>query len=161
MERFVLKDPLKQNKTTKEIAGYVNENGCFICDTYAPNNKGYYYITRVVNGVKTGGIAVHRYVYETYNGKIDEGLVVRHKCDNPSCINPDHLELGTHQDNMDDMVKRGRSTKGEKSASCKLSDEQVEEIKRLLESGMKQVDIAKMYNVSDVTIYYIKVGVRK
>ena len=48
----------------------------------------------------------------TYNGEITDGLVVRHTCDNRICVNPEHLEVGTHQDNMDDMVRRNRQAKG-------------------------------------------------
>lgn len=53
----------------------------------------------------------NRYVYEWVNGKIPDGHVVRHKCDNPLCLNPDHLELGTPADNVRDMDERGRRYK--------------------------------------------------
>lgn len=160
MERFKLKDPLKQRSTTKDIEGYVDANGCFICDSYAKTSRGYYHITRIVDGVKKGGIAIHRYAYEVYNDcKIPEGLVVRHKCDNSTCVNPDHLELGTHQDNSNDMVERKRSASGERNPHSKLTNKQAEEIKVLLSKNqMTQTQIAKIYNVSCATITHIKKG---
>ena len=50
----------------------------------------------------------HRISWETFREKIPKGKCVLHHCDNPKCINPNHLYIGTHQDNMDDMVQRGR-----------------------------------------------------
>lgn len=51
---------------------------------------------------------VHRLMFERYVGSIPDGMVIRHKCDNPPCCNPDHLEVGTQADNLADMVSRGR-----------------------------------------------------
>ncbi len=53
-------------------------------------------------------VSAHRYSYEMYVGPIPDGMVVRHKCDTPSCVNPDHLEIGSQAENIGDAVRRGR-----------------------------------------------------
>jgi hypothetical protein len=74
---------------------------------------------------------VHRLMYEHMNGPIPEGMLVRHRCDNPICVNPAHLEVGTHLDNMRDMRVRGRavSRPGESHLNAKFTQEQVEFIR--------------------------------
>lgn len=88
------------------------------------------------------------------------GKVVRHTCDNPSCINPDHLVLGTQADNMRDKVERGRtsSTAGERSVQAKLTTEQVlaireEYVPRCRTHGGRA--LARKYGVSQTLIRHI------
>ena len=103
----------------------------------------------------------HRVSWEISNNKkIPKGMIVLHSCDNPSCINPAHLSLGTHQDNADDMCKKGRShkPKGEKNNNSKLKNEDVVDICKLLNNSVKKSDIAKKYSVSDSVIRNIEIG---
>ena len=78
-----------------------------------------------VNGKKW---RAHRLAYTEAKGPIPLGMLVRHMCHNPACVNPDHLELGTNQDNMHDMVKAGRSCRGESVNTAKITEEQAREI---------------------------------
>jgi hypothetical protein len=111
------------------------------------SSKGY---GRYTVGGKT--IYAHRIAWELTHGSIPKGLFVCHHCDNRKCINPNHMFLGTNQDNVDDMVNKGRNfiPKGEKQGSAKLTEEQVMEIRRLyttLECTSREI-LGKLYNVS-------------
>lgn len=84
----------------------------------------------IYGGIKDKGTmhAAHRVSYELYRETIPHGLYVLHKCDNPKCVNPDHLFLGTAQDNMDDMIKKGRQRYKPRS---KVTAEEVLKIRKL------------------------------
>ncbi len=89
----------------------------------------------------------HRFAYEHFVGPIPEGLLVLHKCDNPACVNPAHLFLGTSQDNMDDRNQKGRNTRGESHPKAKLNREDAIEIRRLYTDEFATVsDIGRQYN---------------
>lgn len=103
-------------------------------------------------------VAVHRLSYELHKGPIPEGLLVRHKCHNSKCVNPNHLETGTQKDNMEDAVEAGRNTYGDKNGMASLTNEQVREIKNMLNNGVKGRYIAKKFCVSEVVISNIKTG---
>lgn len=92
----------------------------------------------------------HRVSWEIHNGPIPAGLSVLHNCpggDNPACVNPAHLYLGTHKDNMADMVAKGRSLKGEKCPNAKLTKAQVLKIVSAYRSGEKSKVIAKRFKI--------------
>lgn len=124
------------------------------------HNQKLDYGCTTVNG--KGGIRLHRVAYCKHNNVTLEdikGLVVRHLCNNPRCINPLHLEIGTHQDNMDDMVKSGRSAKGSKARTAKLTPEVASAI-RSDTSGLSQRALATKYGVSQSTINAVLRGTR-
>lgn len=100
--------------------------------------------------LKLGGKAVyaHRAAYEEWVGPIPDGMLVLHSCDVRGCINPLHLSVGTHRDNMSDMVRKGRSprSRGERNGGGrKLTESQVV---RILRDPRKRKEIAADYGVS-------------
>lgn len=104
-------------------------------------------------------INAHRFSYSIHIGEIPEGIYVCHKCDVPLCVNPNHLFLGTHNDNMKDMVQKNRSYKGRgenKKGKSKLTNKQAYEIKN---NKLSQSKLGKIYGVAQTTIGRIKRGV--
>lgn len=107
-----------------------------------------------------GGVRIaHRVSYMVYRGDFDPKLCVCHKCDNPFCINPDHLFLGTMKDNTQDMIRKGRKNPclGSNHKTSKLSVEQVLEIKKLIQDRPISLNkIAKLFGVTHSTITAIR-----
>lgn len=94
----------------------------------------------------------HRISYELRKGPIPKGMCICHKCNNPSCCNPDHLYAGTQKDNWKDMVDSGTATlvkDPSKNPKAKLSWEDVEQIRN---SNDTQVNLGKKYGVSQANI---------
>jgi hypothetical protein len=92
--------------------------------------------------------AAHRWLWVHTHGPIEDGLVVRHKCDNVACVNIDHLELGTAQENSQDMVDRERSLRGSIHHKAKLVEYQVVDIRDALRNGARPKDLGEYYGVS-------------
>ena len=126
-------------------------DGCWTW-TASCTKAGYGQIRR-----KGGVFYAHRLVYELAHGPIPPGLFVLHSCDNRRCVNPDHLSIGTAQDNTQDMMvkSRGRfpgpieSAKGERHGMAKLTWQKVSEIRRRFQvGGITQVELGDEYGVS-------------
>lgn len=105
--------------------------------------------------------SAHRVSYEAFKGEIPDGLLILHACDNRKCINPDHLSVGTHAENMKDAYQKGRLIQltpdnGFKSGHIpknrKLTPAQVIEMRSLRESGTKLQEIADQFGVGTSTV---------
>jgi hypothetical protein len=102
-------------------------------------------------------VLTHRLAWETYRGPIPSGLMVLHECDIPCCINPNHLFLGTNDDNVADRVKKGRGQNltGESNPNAKLSSADVAVI---LASSLNGAQLAHQYGVSRTCINLMRQG---
>jgi len=97
----------------------------------------------------------HRLAYEMQKGVIPDSLQILHSCDNPSCVNPSHLRVGTSADNARDKVQRDRQLKGEQIHNSRLTVRTVREIRQYLASGLSPLNIAKWFGVHRITIHDI------
>jgi hypothetical protein len=112
-------------------------------------NDGYGHV-----GARThhGQTLAHRYAWIRAYGPIPEGMQVLHRCDNPACIRLEHLFLGTHADNMEDMTRKDRHGRS------KLSVEEVRHIKALLEEGRTLRSLSVQFDIGYNTLWNIKHG---
>jgi hypothetical protein len=149
------------NYTQKDINRFYNkiniiEEGpnkdCWEIDC-GKGNDGY-----PIFSIKSYPILANRFMYQIHHpDEIIEGLLVCHSCDHPWCVNPEHLWLGTNEDNMNDMVNKNRQAKGSVNGNSKLTDKSVEEILINIQSGCltSVKEIMKRYAVGNFTVYGI------
>jgi hypothetical protein len=140
----------KENFFKKVAKG--NDGECWIWT--AGISRGYGIVSREGRSIKA-----HRLSYEIHHGPIPPGMLVMHSCDNPSCVNPEHLSVGTETDNVRDMINKGRNKdrRGEKHPLKKLSLKQVEEI-RQLRGLMGHKLIAEKFGISKSHVSGIQRG---
>ena len=130
-----------------------------VLSPYAVHKGGYVYVTR--DGKQW---LHHRWVFFQATRQLPEAVM--HRCDNPRCINPEHLSAGTRSQNMKECSERGRARipkpikRGEDNGAAKLGGAEVRSIRRLLSAGLTQREIAARFGVSQQTISGIKAGKR-
>ena len=133
-------------------------NGCWLW-TGCKTRAGYGQIRISYDVARSKAVYAHILSWEMVNGPVPKGMGICHSCDNPSCINPNHLFLGTQSDNINDSVEKGRFNRpfGEKHPKAKLTEKDVIEIKSALENKYYGYlrDLAEKYDVSRSTILSI------
>lgn len=117
-------------------------NGCWLW-TGNKNNYGYGFIW--INGKD---ITTHRFAYQHFIGPIPKGLLVRHRCDTPSCVNPEHLQCGTNLDNSADRVARGRVGR----TGGYMPKTKAKALRALLQTDLTQQQIATLLGVAIKTV---------
>ncbi|AGI11812.1 endonuclease [Bacillus phage vB_BanS-Tsamsa] len=143
---------IAKGKQPRPIKCNVNNNGCWIPQKGMRDRDGYVIIVRKGKNQK-----LHRYSYMMYNNKdLDSKIVIRHKCDNRECCNPEHLEEGTVQDNNQDMIDRDRYSRGKTHMNAFLTKEQYIKIKNMLENKIMMTRISKELDISYEVIFKIK-----
>ena len=102
-------------------------------------------------------VFAHRFAFELLVGPIPDGKCVCHKCDNPACVNPEHLFLGSHAENMRDMAQKGRaiSRPGERNPRAILDEDAVRLIRQ---SELSSRELGSVFGVKPVTIYKARRG---
>lgn len=130
---------------------FISPCGCHLW-TASKNIWGY-------GQIRVGGkvLRAHRVAWEMVNGPIPDGLYVCHKCDERSCVNPDHLFLGTPAENVMDMKQKGRGPSGSANSNAKLSEPDILEIRA---SNTRSGLLATHYGVSRATIRHVRNGTR-
>lgn len=133
-------DGLSPNERFDKFTPNRHENDCWIWQgPVSTNGYGNIHFQR-----KT--VSAHKFSYERFIGPVPAGMKICHRCDTPLCVNPEHFFLGTHRQNMDDMLAKGRKR------NKALTREKVEEIRKAYANGVSAKKLAEQYGVNARTI---------
>lgn len=130
----------------------VTPQGCWEWQGYR-TRQGYGHLC--LAGYHGRMVFAHRVVWEQRHGPVPAGKILMHECDNPPCVNPKHLRLGTHLENRRDAIQKGRprnTARGERHGRARLRPNQVSEIRRLRAQGVKLKTLAARFGMSESSI---------
>lgn len=147
---FVAFEVPAKKSSAKPVVCEISDRGCWDCISHPTFSNGYPVIVR---GTPK---KMNRVVFRQFVGPIPEGLYVCHKCDNVRCVNPEHLFLGTPAENSADMVRKGRSLRGEAVHNAKLTASDVRRIRVLCAVGIPDAHLAKDYGISANAVRLIR-----
>lgn len=122
------------------------------CWLWTGNKNQYGYGRLRVNGRRR---VASRISYEINVGQIPPGMLVMHVCDNPPCVNPKHLVVGTNDENMHDAAVKGRMNRGENNCQAKLTEDQVRDIRRRHSNGERAADLAAEFGLKRFAVFKI------
>lgn len=138
---------LSSDERLRRYGWTVTDRECW--EFNGPRRNGYGQIS--ITGNRSA--IASRVAYETWVGEIGEGMFVCHQCDNPACINPAHLFLGTHEENMDDCKSKKRHAFGERQGGAILTEEQAVQVREMYATGAyTQKELGKMFGVCQTAI---------
>lgn len=146
--RDQLSDP--EERFWRQVRKGRGENNCWIWIGHR-SKSGYGRFSLLREG-KWHSLSSHRYTYEITSGPLVLGELVLHRCDNPPCVRPDHLFLGTQEDNIADKTIKQRQAVGERVATSKLTETKVRLIRSGTQDGFTYTELANTYHVSISTI---------
>lgn len=165
---YHLIDPFRKSKLENRLWSYINVRGNDDCWEWngIRSVPGYGRVT-LHKGKFHSTMNAHRALYLLKRGYFDSDqnpnlfdMHILHKCDNPPCCNPNHLFLGTHQDNMFDMHRKGKVPFGTNSGRATLCEDDVADIIEMSEDGFSYREIARSFDVGKSTIGEILTGKR-
>lgn len=137
-----------------ELVGPPDERGCW---NWLGFKNRYGYGQFYVPSIRRQPVA-HRIALMIRGIDLQPTDVVMHLCDNPSCVNPDHLRIGTHAANIADMVSKGRQARGETSGTATLTETVVCELRRQYASGREFCDLRAEFGITKAAIYAAVTG---
>lgn len=177
--------------TPKDIArieSYIDKAATCFAWTGHVDEHGYGYITLKCRDGKFRSLRAPRVLWELTNGPIPDGQYICHHCDNPNCVRPDHLFLGSHEDNMRDMREKGRAATGDRNGKsvhpesilrgdahpnrqhpeklahgerhhmAKMTAEKVRAMRQLHAEGVSTAELVRMFGIAKPTVHQILAG---